>query len=65
MPRFSAPPPNGDSRKALELRAREATRPVTPIKKGSWPFSADKLSASGENDATPVSVPDKFKKSRG
>ena len=33
MPRFNAPPPNGDSRKAIEQRAREATRPAEPEKR--------------------------------
>lgn len=42
MPRFNGPPPNGDSRKAIQQRAREATRPAEPEKKGSWPFSANK-----------------------
>ena len=39
MSRFNAPPPNGDSRKMIEQRAREATRPPAPEKKGTWPFS--------------------------
>jgi len=26
----------------IEQRAREATRPAAPEKKGSWPFSANK-----------------------
>jgi hypothetical protein len=42
MSRFNAPPPNGDSRKMIEQRSREATRPAPPEKKGSWPFSANK-----------------------
>ena len=42
MTRFSAPSPNGDSRKMIEQRARDATRPVAPEKKGSWPFTANK-----------------------
>jgi len=42
MSRFNAPPPNGDSRKMIEQRARDATRPAAPEKKGSWPFSANK-----------------------
>jgi len=42
MSRFNAPPPNGDSRKMIEQRAREATRPLAPEKKGSWPFSVNK-----------------------
>lgn len=42
MSRFNAPPPNGDSRKMIEQRSREATRPAAPEKKGGWPFSANK-----------------------
>lgn len=42
MPRFNAPPPNGDSRKMIEQRARDATRPAVPEKKGSWPFGVNK-----------------------
>jgi len=42
MSRFNAPPPNGDSRKMIEQRARDATRPQAPEKKGSWPFSVNK-----------------------
>ena len=42
MSRFNAPPPNGDIRKMIEQRAREAARPAEPEKKGSWPFCANK-----------------------
>lgn len=42
MSRFNAPPLNGDSRKMIEQRSREATRPAAPGKKSSWPFSANK-----------------------
>lgn len=42
MSRFNASPPNGDSRKMLEQRSREATRPAAPEQKGGWPFSANK-----------------------
>lgn len=49
MPRFNAHPPNGDSRRAIQQRAREATRPAEPEKKGQWPFSAQDLpQAQGE-----------------
>jgi hypothetical protein len=42
MPRFTAPAPNSDSRKALEQRAREASKPVVlPQGKRRWPFPAD------------------------
>ncbi|MFC5519562.1 hypothetical protein [Polaromonas jejuensis] len=39
MPRFTAPPPNGDSRQALQKRARDARLPAAPEEKGRWPFS--------------------------
>ena len=42
MSRFNAPPPNGDSRKMIEQRAREAMRPAAPEKPGAWPFCANK-----------------------
>ena len=42
MPKFNAPPPNGESRKMIEQRAREATRPAVPEKKGAWPFCVNK-----------------------
>lgn len=32
---------DGDSRKMLEQRAREATRPSVPVTRGKWPFSVD------------------------
>ena len=53
MSRFTAPPPNGDSRKVLEQRSREATRPAAPLEKGRWPFSvSNKPTAdSGSKDA--------------
>ncbi|WP_309678771.1 hypothetical protein [Polaromonas sp.] len=47
MPRFHAindplPPlptlTSGDSRKAIEQRAREAAMPPSPAQKGRWPF---------------------------
>lgn len=41
MSRFNAPPPNGDSRKMIEQRARDAARPAAPEKKGTWPFPAN------------------------
>ena len=40
MSRFNAPPPNGDSRKMIEQRARDAARPAAPEKKATWPFPA-------------------------
>lgn len=54
MPRFSAPPPNVDSRKAIQQRAREAVKPAAPEKKGNWPFSAeDAISADASHAGTP------------
>lgn len=60
MPRFTAPPPNGETRRALEQRAREAAQPVVPEKKGRWPFpvaeeNAPKADAEQKNkDANEV-----------
>lgn len=49
MPRFNAHPPNGDSRRAIQERARQATRPAAPEKKGQWPFALqDQPEASDE-----------------
>ena len=62
MPRFSAPPPNAESRKAIEQRAREATRPAAVEKKGSWPFSVDKNPSSGEPDDRSATNSDKAPK---
>jgi hypothetical protein len=39
MPKFTAPAPNGDSRKALQERAREAARPTSTGEKKRWPFT--------------------------
>jgi len=54
MSRFNAPPPNGDSRKVIEQRAREATRPLAPEEKGSWPFSANKEPFAAHQEAKPL-----------
>ncbi|CAN5324989.1 hypothetical protein BH10PSE16_BH10PSE16_39160 [soil metagenome] len=51
MPRSNAPPPDGDSRRAIEQRAREATRPAAPEKKGSWPFSENKFPFASDQGA--------------
>lgn len=51
MTRFNAPPPNGDSRKMIEKRSREATRPAAPEKKDSWPFSANKQPFAAHQEA--------------
>ena len=48
MPRFNSTPPNGDSRKALQERAREASRPATPQDKGRWPFPVAGADADDE-----------------
>ena len=53
MSRFNAPPPNGDSRKMIEQRARDATRPAAPEKKGSWPFSANKTLFGMRKESSP------------
>ena len=63
MPRFSAPPPNSESRKAIEQRAREATRPAAVEKKGSWPFSVDKNPSGSEADDRPATNSDRVPKS--
>ena len=63
MSRFSAPPPNGDNRKAIQQRAREATRPAAPEKKGCWPFSVDKSPSGGEHDSSPAARSDRGNKS--
>lgn len=55
MSRFNAPPPNGDSRRAIQQRAREATQPLAPEKKACWPFSAQDLPAThAERDENPA-----------
>lgn len=51
MPGFVAPPPDSDSRKAIEKRAREAVRPVQPEEKAHWPFHA------ADTFASPVDPP--------
>lgn len=38
MPKPTTSAPDGDSRKALQDRAREAARPATPATQGRWPF---------------------------
>lgn len=52
MPRFNAPPPNGDSRRAIQDRAREASRPAAPEKKGRWPFSVQDMQPQREEGPT-------------
>ena len=52
MARYSsAPPPNTADRKALQERAREASRPVAPEERVSWPFSNQKNLFSREETA--------------
>ena len=51
MSRLNAPPPNGDSRKMIEQRARDATRPPAPEKKATWPFSVNQH-LQGANQGT-------------
>jgi hypothetical protein len=54
MSRFTAPPPNGDSRKTIEQRARDAMRPAAPEKKGRWPFSAPQAGDGADHGAGPT-----------
>ena len=55
MSRFNAPPPNGDSRKMIEQRARDAARPAAPEKKGTWPFLANQHpQGAGEENREPA-----------
>jgi hypothetical protein len=59
MSRFNAPPPNGDSRRAIQQRAREATQPLAPGKKACWPFSPQDLPANhAENKKNPAVQPE-------
>ena len=63
MPRFNAPPPNGDSRRAIQQRAREATQPAVPEKQGCWPFSArESLASPDERHQGPTAHADKDRK---
>lgn len=50
MPRFTAPAPNSESRKALELRARQAALPAAPEGKGRWPFPVHDTDAARAAD---------------
>ena len=63
MSRFTAPPPNGDNRKAIEQRAREATRPAAPEKKGCWPFSVDKNPFGNDHAARPTASSERSQQS--
>lgn len=55
MPRLNDPsqlcPPDSDSRKALEKRAREASKPVVPQEKGRWPFPVNVNQPAGNAPA--------------
>lgn len=62
MSRFNAPPPNGDSRKMIEQRARDATRPPAPEKKATWPFPANQHPQGADEAANPTSNPSQNKK---
>lgn len=57
MPGFVAPPPDRDSRKALEKRAREAAQPVQPEEKAHWPFHASGTFASPVEPAADKPAP--------
>ncbi|MDB5930343.1 MAG: hypothetical protein JWR60_2050 [Polaromonas sp.] len=63
MSRFTAPPPNGDSRRAIEQRAREATRPAAPEKKGRWPFPVDGNPSANDREAGPQASAERIKNS--
>ena len=63
MSKFNAPPPNGDSRKMIEQRARDATRPPAPEKKGSWPFSASQHPLAADQETLPPAGGEHEKKS--
>ena len=62
MSRFNAPPPNGDSRKMIEQRARDAMRPAAPEEKGSWPFCANKQPFAIRQEGKPAARSDKEKR---
>lgn len=55
MPRLNDPsqfcPPDSDSRKALEKRAREAAKPALPQEKGRWPFPVNVNQPAGNAPA--------------
>ena len=53
MPRFTAPPPDRDSRKAIEQRSRDATRPVVPQANVRWPFSVRDMSDARRGEEKP------------
>jgi len=62
MPRFTAPPPNGDSRRMLQQRSREATRPVVAEKKACWPFTAP--TAAADKDRGMAAAPPEAREKR-
>ena len=41
----------------IEQRARDATRPAAPEKKGSWPFSANKALFGMSKESRPDTGP--------
>ena len=59
MPGFIAPPPDRDSRKAIEKRARDATQPLQPESKARWPFNAADTFASPVTAASEKTPPEK------
>ena len=63
MSRFNAPPPNGDSRKVIEQRARDATRPPAPEKKATWPFPASQHPQAADHESRPAAGSGQEKKS--
>jgi hypothetical protein len=46
----------------IEQRAREATRPAAPEKKGSWPFSANKQPFAAHQEGKPAARLDEEKR---
>ena len=54
MSRFNASLPNGDSRKMIEQRARDATRPPAPEKKGTWPFTVNQHPKGANQEPRPA-----------
>ena len=62
MPRFTAPPPDRDSRKAIEQRSRDATQPVVPLENVRWPFSVRDMSEAQRGGEKPEASAGQSKK---
>lgn len=52
MPRFNTTPPDGDTRRELQERAREAAKPAGAASKARWPFpiDTDEKRSAGDGD---------------